>query len=225
LSDDISLRRALDADLKEFHGQFPGMFADPRFAQLDREPKARVHEKLTSALSRERYLAFLQRDAIREIAGFLAAAVRGVGDLLHRTESKDITTALRSESRERARLVRELFYLLWAPADFHVRAYRYIASAKELKTGRTPKAFTWPTVTLIPWLLRPEDFALLKPIPSRAVARRYGLRLDYGSTPSAIPYEQWNTFCRKLLDALRPYGAIDLMDVHSFLWRIHSPVV
>jgi hypothetical protein len=200
------------------------MFADPRFLQLDRYPKVRAHERIASALSRDRYLAFLQRDAIREIAGFLVAAVRGE-DLLHRTERHDITTALRAESSERGTFVRELFYLLWASADIRVRVDRYFASAQNLKTARTPKAFTWPTVTLFPWLLRPDAFALLKPIPSRAVARRYGVRLDYGATPGPTSYEQWNAFCAELLEALRPYGAVDFLDVHSFLWRIHSPVV
>ena len=78
---------------------------------------------------------------------------------------------------------------------------------------------------MLPWLLRPDEFAFLKPIPSREVASRYGFQLDYDSIPSAAAYEQWNEFCRGLLEALLPYGAIDLLDVHSFLWRIHSPVV
>jgi hypothetical protein len=201
------------------------MFADPRFLQLDRYPKVRAHERVASALSRERYRAYLERDAVREIAAFLVAAVRDAQDLVHRTERHDITAALREASSERATFVRELFYLLWAPAALHVRVERYVAAAKELRTPRTPKAFTWPAVTLLPSLLRPDTFALLRPIPARAVATRYGVRLDYASEVSATPYEQWNAFCHELLDALRPHGAVDLLDVHSFLWRIHSPVV
>jgi len=225
LPGEAHLGHAIAADVKEFQRQFPEMFADPRFLQLDRYPKLRAHERLVSALSRERYLDFLQRDAVGEIAGFLVAAVRDAEDLVHRTERQDITTALRADSSQRATFVRELFYLLWAPADFHARVERYFASAEKLKTARTPKAFTWPTVTLLPWLLIPNEFALLRPIPSRAVAKRYRVRLDYAPKPSAVPYEQWNAFCRELLEALHPYGAVDLLDVHSFLWRIHSPVV
>ena len=37
--------------MKQFHSQFPRMFGDPQFLQLDRYPKERAHTRVASALS------------------------------------------------------------------------------------------------------------------------------------------------------------------------------
>ena len=80
------------------------------------------------------------------------------------------------------------------------------------------RVFTWPVVTLVPFLADPKRFMFLKPGVTRVAADRLAFDLLYDSTP------QWRTYSRLLkmssilMESLRPLGARDMIDIQSFIW-------
>ena len=57
----------------------------------------------------------------------------------------------------------------------------------------------------------------VNPVGTRKGVDRLGLAWDYKADPSAASYAGLMAHSRTLLEALRPHGAQDFIDVQSFL--------
>jgi hypothetical protein len=86
------------------------------------------------------------------------------------------------------------------------------------------RLLTWPTLTLVPFLVRPEHHLFVKPKPTKDAARGLGVDLLYDTRPSWDVYERMLEWSGRLLEFLRPRGARDLIDVQSFIWTIAEPL-
>lgn len=87
----------------------------------------------------------------------------------------------------------------------------------------TTKLLTWPTLTVVPFLARPDAHLFVKPQATQAVARKLGKELLYHARPSWESYQRMLTWSRDLLDYLKPRGAQDLIDVQAFISTIGKP--
>jgi hypothetical protein len=76
---------------------------------------------------------------------------------------------------------------------------------------------TWPLVTLLPFLARPERDVLVRPKLTSQAAHRLGLELRYAAEPNWTTYATFVRSCEQVLEKLRALGARDLVDVESFL--------
>jgi hypothetical protein len=83
----------------------------------------------------------------------------------------------------------------------------------------TPKArvASWPVLTILPFLARPDQFMFLKPEPTVACALRLRFDLHYDPSLNWVTYQQLMTLSTLLLRKLQPHGARDHIDVQSFL--------
>lgn len=85
------------------------------------------------------------------------------------------------------------------------------------------RLLTWPILTLLPFLILPDQHMFLKPKPTKEAARRLGVDLLYNAGPTWVGYKRLLDWSHELLDFLRPRGAKDLIDVQSFIWTIAAP--
>lgn len=89
-----------------------------------------------------------------------------------------------------------------------------------LPTKNQTKLLTWPNLTVLPFLARPDVHLFVKPQATQEVARKLGVDLLYNARPSWQTYQRVLTFGRDLYDYLKPRGAKDMIDVQSFIWTI-----
>lgn len=75
----------------------------------------------------------------------------------------------------------------------------------------------WQLVTLLPFIAQPERHMLLRPKLTSQAAHRLGLELRFAADPNWTTYSTLLKSGEQLLEKLRPIGAIDLIDVESFL--------
>lgn len=88
-----------------------------------------------------------------------------------------------------------------------------------LPTDRsTSRIGTWPILTVVPFLARPDRHLILKPTPTCEAARQLGYDLLYSSALRWDTYRRLLDLAAKLLAYLQPKGATDYIDVQSFLW-------
>jgi hypothetical protein len=80
----------------------------------------------------------------------------------------------------------------------------------------------WPIVTIIPFLVQPSVHMFLKPGRTKEITRRLGVDILYSATPSWDTYQRLLAFSNDLLEFLKPHGALDMIDVQSFIWAITS---
>jgi hypothetical protein len=84
----------------------------------------------------------------------------------------------------------------------------------------TSRIGTWPIATVVPFLARPDRQMFVKPARTKEATRRLGVDLRYSSQLKWDTYERVLDWSDKLLDYLRPHGAVDMIDVQSFIWTI-----
>ena len=91
------------------------------------------------------------------------------------------------------------------------------ATAGVLGAGGAARSHSWPVATVVPALARPDRFIYVKPAGTRKGIGRLGLPWDYKADPNGASYAALMVHSRMLLEALRPHGAQDFIDVQSFL--------
>lgn len=90
-----------------------------------------------------------------------------------------------------------------------------------LKPGT--KLLAWPTLTVLPFLARPDQYLFVKPQATKDAARKLGVDLAYDSRPSWGTYQRMLAWGHDLLRFLGPHGAQDMIDVQSFILTIAKP--
>jgi len=76
----------------------------------------------------------------------------------------------------------------------------------------------WQFPTYMLFLMYPTEAMFIKPERVKLIIKEIELDLVYNTTPSPEFYEGFLSFCKDVLDLLKPYGASDIIDVQSFLW-------
>ena len=81
---------------------------------------------------------------------------------------------------------------------------------------------TWPVVTILPFLAKPDGHMFLKPLQTQRIAEAFTFDLSYSANPKWGTYNRLLTLSNRLLELLRPRGARDLIDVQSFMWVVEG---
>ena len=86
---------------------------------------------------------------------------------------------------------------------------------------------SWPMLTYLPSLWRPDEHMFLKPLATIDYAQRIGHRFQYDYSAEAVPavYESLLdlfTTTRRALERLAPAADLDGIGVQSFIWVVGS---
>lgn len=116
-----------------------------------------------------------------------------------------------------------------AAAAFFTALFPYLSTAVPERGGfdalaavvadfpREETGPAWPLVTLLPFIARPDQHALVRPKLTSQAAHRLGLELRFAADPNWTTYSTLLRSSEQLLEKLRGIGARDFVDVESFL--------
>jgi hypothetical protein len=210
----VGLSEAID----QFRQRCPKGFEDPAYIGTEdtgeRTAKWSAHERYEKAFGGGVAEELLAAGDVAELAQRMERFVVSTKML-----SKFEAIALRDGLREEAPAVRYFQALLaFLQAEPEEASFNALASALEgLPAKAKARAASWPVLTLVPFLARPDRFMLLKPDITIAGAHRLRFDVQYDAALRWITYHNLMTLSTALLEELRPLGARDFIDVHSFL--------
>jgi len=215
---DIPERRmTLQESFSKFQLHFPGAFADPEYLRREREYKWRAHEIYESKLGGGRGEALLAQNDVDEVIGALLSVERAV-NLLSPFEKAALADAFRDRDAA-AFYAAALSQLVSGPARDETSLSRLIGAVTDLRAeeGRRRVA-TWTVLTIMPFLAQPTRFMFLEPEVTKKAADRLAFHMGYTPKLNTLTYLRLLTMSDLLLDALRAFGAVDYIDVQSFIW-------
>ncbi len=209
----------------EFLRRFPRAFADPAYAGDGTGKRERASR--WRAASREWADAFGDGEGERLLAdGALGEVVRRAlrvarhATLVPGAMDRDALEEALQPGDAVAAFFEALFGVVSAPSPARSRFESLFAASHAL--GLAP-SLAWPAATLFPFVADPARHALLLPKPACAAAARLGCDLAYEPAPNWATYAAFHAMSNRLLDALRPLGARDLVDVEPFLHAVGTP--
>lgn len=213
-----TVRLTQDQAIERFVTRYPGRFEDPRYLEEERDYKWAAHKLFEGSLGVERLRILINGGSVVEAVELIKKVVQSV-NLLSPYELMAFSDGLKDLPAAR-RYLDALATLLSQDAIDQDCFDQLAKAVSELPAEKgAAKPFTWPVVTLLPFLANPQRFMFLKPRVTKEAAERLAFDLLYDSTP------QWHTYACLLKlssvlmeDWLRPLGARDMIDVQSFIW-------
>ena len=181
----------------------------------ERGYKWRAHVTWAEQLGRERLRRLLARGKFAEIAQ-IAIAIESRTNLLFSFEKMALRDAVRTRSGARD-FAQGLAEFLYGTGDPDTRFERWCGVVARLPRKQT-RVLTWPIVTIFPFIAAPREHILLKPMVTRAAARKYGVDFHYASKPSWMTYESMLRFAAVVRRDLRDLRPRDMIDLQSFIW-------
>ena len=206
--------QALDLFVREY----PDGFSDPKYRREERDYKWKAHLLFVKLLGDAQLDKLLGAGEISTIVERILKIVRVNKMMLSRYEMMALNDGLKDVAAA-TRYAESISGLLGAE-DTNAELFDKTASTVSGLQAEKGKArvFTWPTVTLLPFLADPNRFMFLKPKVTKTAAERLRFDLLYTSTPNWGTYSRLLDMSRLLMQSLKPLGAQDLIDVQSYIW-------
>jgi len=212
-----TVRLTHDQAVERFIRQYPGRFEDPQYLAQERDYKWLAHQTFKESLGPDWIGELTGRDDIHGGVQRIKKAAQSV-NLLSPFELMALGDGLKDLAAAGTYL--DALGALLSSGRVTEASFTQLANAVSALPAEKGKArvFTWPVVTLLPFLAAPQTFMFLKPGVTKVAAERLAFDLLYDPTP------QWRTYSRllemstRLMELLRPLGARDMIDVQSFIW-------
>ena len=205
---------------QKFLRAFPLGFADPGYYEEERRYKSEANKDWQARLSREVFRRLLSE---RDYEG-ISQALRSIlsKNKLNLPSTFELMAINRlTMNPESQPIVAEHLYALIYGNDFGSELDRFVLALQRLNT-KGLKPFTWPVVTLFPFIADPTRHMFVKPEATKVAAARLGIELNYKSIPNVVTYGRVMELTQRLLDDLKDLRPADLIDIQSFIWVTHS---
>ena len=205
--------------LQRFTDAFPRAFSDPAYVAPERGSRAarwrQAGVEFQELLGEGRGERLLEAGDVSTIVEHLLKIERGVRTLLRDEERTNLAERLKDPEATETYLT-ALFAFVSSARPIRSRFEALAVAAAALPPGEFPES-AWPTVTLIPFLARPDLHMLLCPHLACDAAQRLGLDLSYEAEPNWTTYASLLNASAQQLERLRPLGANDHLDVEVFM--------
>jgi len=207
--------RPLDFAITWFRTKYPGLFQDPKLVDQELGYKREAHARFVTRLGRGRGARLLSSGALPEIAAILDELYHAT-NIPHRFEVMAAHDGFK-DGPSAGRVLGAALDFVDAPG-----AHTFQALVEAIGSLPAPaqgsRVLTWPNVTILPFLADPTRFMVLKPGIAQKAAARIGFDLLYSSAPNWHCYEALQRMSALLLKELSVLGAVDYIDVQSFMW-------
>ena len=215
---------------RRFKEIFPRGFLDPDYLGSGKTGKDEFGERNYKVAAHQRYVDQLGEGQAEELLG--SGEVEELIERACRVVSKDINLlspfemmafhdGLSGDRDAAERFFRACFAFIGAGSPNRER-FQSLADAVTslpVEEGKARVA-TWPVLTILPFLARPDCFMFLKPEPTKECAERLRFHLQYSPDLRWLTYSKLMAMSHELLERLQPLGARDFIDVQSFIWVI-----
>jgi hypothetical protein len=201
---------------RRFLQEFPQGFSDPKYSEAERTYKLKAHDIFQHELGIGQAKDLLSQGEIGMLVAKARSVLREVNLLDPRFEVGPFHDAMQDENAAKSFFTALIALLETAPVNAELFAkYADVICSLPAARGRVA---TWPVATVFPYIARPDIHMFLKPEVTQKAERSLGFDLKYKSTPNWTTYERLLRMGRTYLDRLRPLGAVDFVDVQSFIW-------
>jgi hypothetical protein len=204
----ITALQAIDYFITEFDS-----FESPRFLRDERDYTSRAHDVVSQWFTGEEGRQVLATGAPDAVAHRLGELLRLTG-LLSKQELAGLNEAFR-DTGAAVRYGAAVLAFVASPAE-PTFGRLVDATASLSVASEKARVLTWPVVTALPYLACPRDCVFLKPDLARRLADALCFDLLYDARPRWSTYQRLVRLSTHLLSRLRPLGARDFIDVHSF---------
>jgi hypothetical protein len=215
-------RVTLEQGIMKFHSLFPLLFKDRAYIgdakSGERWYKWAAHQLFETTLGNDQIGALLASDGVDEVR-HRALAVEGRTNLLAVFEKAALRDGLRDDAAA-TKYFNSLRKVLNTPVIEPGSFSDYLAAVEDLPSGGGTSPAKWTVATILPYLAQPHRFMFLKPLVTQDCAARLTFDLAYSTELSWNTYSRLLEMSKCLLDFLQPYGAVDFIDVQSFIWVI-----
>ena len=208
------LANGIDEAVAWFEQTYPARFDDEKFIDSDLRNKRSAAEVFSANFGDGRGAGLVDQSQHAQIASTLDGIFRAT-NILSPFEIKAVHKAFVKADESSTKV---LGLTLAFNANPTMQSFKLMAEAVSQLPADGGKVFTWPIVTLLPFLADPKRFIALKPTNTELMAARMGANLKYDTTPNWETYDAALHMARALLERLQPLGAKDLIDVQQFMW-------
>jgi len=220
----------LEDGIRRFRHIFAREFHDPDYLGSgktgkdeagERNYKWKAHQRYVEALGTGQGERLLADGGLDELIERACRVATHRMNLLSPFESMAFHDGLKGDPAAAARFFEALFAFVAAGAR-QAPLFESLADALlrlPVEPGKA-KVATWPVLTILPFLAKPNCFMFLKPGPTQECAARMRFDLQYSADLRWLTYKKLMQMGDHLLEQLRPLGACDYIDVQSFIWVI-----
>lgn len=204
---------------RHFLRVFPLGFSDPKYLADERNYKWGSHVQWQETLARPMYEGLLSSGNHAEACYRLRLVIsRNKVNLPSPFELMALNRL--TTNAETQKLVAEHVHSLVYGTDFGGALDQFVLALQRV-SAKGSKPFTWPIVTLFPFIADPVRHMFVKPAATKDAAARLGFELNYKSLPNALTYDRVMDLVQMLMDDLKELAPRDLIDVQSFIWVTH----
>jgi len=209
-------RLNLDQAVRLFCDSHPGAFSDSPSKRSGRDEWIRAHESWMAVLGGDQLKELLDQGDVDE-ASRRTMTVSSKLDLLTPQEHNMLDNALGEETMAEP-LLRALEGVV-EETGADQPSFQGLIDAVDALPERDvgPRFSTWPVLTLLPFVARPDKHMLFRPSIVRKCASRLNFNLNYNTKLNWWSYEQLLEMAGILLRRLQPLGARDFIDVQCFV--------
>lgn len=202
--------------VEQFLAVFPGGFADPAYASGKAARAARwrsAHDRWEEKLGGGEAERLVAADDLRELVKRALHVQEAMAPLHPPADADAVQDALSSEDATRP-FFAALAELLSVPSPGRARFEKLFTAARDLPVDHAQQ---WLVATIFPFVASPGRHVLLRPKITGVAAARLGCDLGDDASPNWATYAALRTLSTRLLEALKPNGAVDFVDVEAFL--------
>ena len=203
---------------RHFLRHFPGGFRDETYVEWERDYKVRAAERFREAFGDGQLRAFVRRGAHREVAERFVS-IESRTNLLFSFEKMALRDAVRTPAGAKT-FAQGL--LDWVESSGGRAAFERWCETLARLPRRQTRVLTWPVVTVVGFIARPELHVFLKPNVTRRAAEAYGFDFRYAPRPTWDTYRSLLDFAELIRRDTRDLRPRDMIDLQSFIWVLGS---
>jgi hypothetical protein len=203
--------------LREIRRAFPDWqgCADERFVAEEITYKRNAVRKAAELLSEAQLRGLADKRDYEEIRRRLEQVAHSTNLLYMAMPKQGDLNVLYVDDLNLPAFCDQVIELFHAQSPTVERLHKYLSY---VGSNNLPNKWTFPTYFL--FLLHPDEELFIKPAVTKRFLNTLGLAELWEREPSAEGYRRIRSLAQELLGALRPYGAVDMVDVQSVLWAV-----
>lgn len=205
---------------RKFLYYFPEGFEDRKYLSWERDYKWNAHEEWKKQLNRTVFKQLLADEQFLEIAK-RAINIESKTNLLFSFEKMALRDAVKTPGSAQV-FAEGLFEYAYGPGSLKEKFELFRDALSKLPRKQT-RVLTWPLQTVFGFLAHPTRHIFLKPMVTRAAAKKYDYDLIYKPAPNWETYESLLDFASSIKKDVNKLKPRDMIDLQSFIWVLGSP--
>ena len=188
-------------------------FEHPRYLADEITPKKKLVEKASRFLAQEPLDELINTGQFDEIMRLLNQLTRQTNLLWRRVPSSGDTAVLAAPHLDQPQFCIQIRNLLHGDRS---SAERFQTFTDYLVEAGLPNK--WPFATFLLYVVHPQTELIIKSRSANWFLQFMGLNQPLDKTPNGVAYGRLQQLAVELLDRLKSYGAVDMLDVQSAIW-------